>query len=137
MTSSPKRYTPGTRRTAWRSHCRGHRPSTPVGRQCSLAISLCLSLCLARASATWFGVLRRTSQQSFSPYRSFPFLPLPPFTTFRIRRGNSDSISLEGTMRPGECLYVRKIAGTDLKIGALFCLSLFPSRIFLSFFFFI
>lgn len=133
MTSSPKRYTPGTRRTAWRSHCRGHRPSTPVGRQCSLAISLCLSLRLARTSATWFGVLRRTSQQSFSPYRSFPFLPLPPFTTFRIRRGNSDSISLEGTMRPGECLYVRKIAGTDLKIGALFCLSLFPSRIFFFF----
>lgn len=55
------------RRTAWRSHCRGHRPSMPVGRQCSPFALPCFGVGLACS-----GELRSNP----SPYHPLP-LPRP------------------------------------------------------------
>lgn len=71
-----------------------------AGRQATL--SLCLAL--PHVSRRWFGVLRRISQQSFSLLLSQHPTPPASFTTFRILRGNTDGISLEGTTHPDEHL---------------------------------
>lgn len=113
VTLSLKRYTPGTRRvhagTAYAAAQPLPRSQTfYAGRQATL------SLCLALPMPLGVGLACSGEFRSSPLYYS---LPLTLFsTTFRIRRGNTDGISLEGTTRSDEHLRVRDCGHSSTSI---------------------
>ena len=71
VTSPLKRYTrPRGVYTAQHSHCRGHRPSMPVGRQCSLPFALPSYRRRRRRRK------RRSQRRSFPLLRAYVVLPV-------------------------------------------------------------
>lgn len=123
----------GTRRvhaklcTAWRSYCRGHRPSMPGN---------VLPLPCNTSALVW-----RTSENFAGTVLSLPPISsLPPLTTFTIHRGNSDNIRVEDATCPNVYFHARiHRALSDLVHINLFscmcvnmCVNMFYTYIYIS-----